>query len=247
MKSKIRNIVFGSLLIVTSYDIYACKCHRHDLLTGISNSDAIFIGTVTETNRHLFLAYTFQVKKVYKGNIVPLNIYTIQQGTTSCNRASFLANNTYLIFAKDNSVHNCSRSSRYENNKDIPLMDSIFKDNILSVGQTNFELIKLTEQYNNFLSLESGVLSIKNKKCLFWNGKKILKRENIIESDNFFYPTRYYLAADANNCKWLKEIGVDYLIEVNQSHQVRLINPGYLNQQKPKRKMIKQIKIILNT
>lgn len=245
MKLKIRNTIFIGFLILTACDAYACHCRPHDLLTDISNSDAIFIGTVTQTNN--YRTYIFQVKKVYKGNILLQGNYIIKQGTTSCNMTSFLINHTYLIFSTDGTVHNCSRSSRYENNRDIPLMDSIFKDNIRSDGQTNLDLIKLTEQYNNFLSLESGVLSIKNKKCLFWNGKKILKRENIIESDNFFYPTRYYLAADAENCKWLKEMGVDYLIKVTQSHQLQLINPGYLNQQKPKRKMVKQIKNISNT
>jgi hypothetical protein len=251
------------VLVLSAGTGYACKCTEHNLLADIAYSDAVFIGKVIDKKEVMHqmeggtipvTAYTFEVKKGYKGNATPGVAYTVYQGGTSCTRGMFLVNETYLIFSEKNSVSQCSLSDRFENNRNVTLLDSIYKNSAISAKGINDELKQLKDLFTNTILLSnystnegSGTtLTIGDKKVVFWDGnKKIwLGKLGPKESDNWFYATQYYLAADSRNSEWLRETGADYLIYVTNVHQGLTLKPGYMNENKPKPKVYKKIKAI---
>lgn len=241
---------------------YACQCTEHNLAGDIAYSDAVFIGKVVERKdvtkqengiSAAFTAYTFEVKKVYKGHVTPGMQYTIYQNGSSCTRRTFLSNETYLIFSEKNSVSQCNLSDRFENNRNVTLLDSIYKQTIISAKGIDDELKQLTDLFNNNVLLSdysngNGIatkLVIGDKKVVFWDGHNFwLGKQKVKESDNWFSPTNYYLAADNKNSEWLRETGADYLIYVTNAHQSMAMKPGWMNEKKPKPKVYKKIKAI---
>jgi hypothetical protein len=233
---------------------YACKCAGHDLAGDIAHSDAVFIGKVViaEINNP-FSTFTFEVKKVYKGNAIPGERYIITQGGSSCTRRIFMDKETYLIFSEKNEVSQCNLSGRVENNHNVLLLDSIYKNKYSALKGADEDLKLLTNRYISTILLsdhsdgngKATELAIDNKKVVFFDGITVwLGKNSSFESDNKFYPTNYYLAADSKNSKWLRETGADYLIYVTNMHQGMTMKPGWMNEKKPKPKVYKKIKAI---
>lgn len=251
MKEKLKYLL-TAIILQASTASYACKCTAHSLFEDISDSDEIFIGTVVSNAGLNNWNFIFEVKKVYMGSLTPNKNYEIIQGTTSCNKTRFTYGETYLIFSSNKSVSQCNNSGRFENNRNITLLDSVFHGKHLSTTATINELKEIQERYNNFLllsnmdAIQSRVLGLKDKKVAFWDGKRCFARTDIQESDNYFYLTRYYLEAEAAGSEWLKALGADYLILVTHSHQARSTKIGWMNNEKPTKKLVKSIKAFLN-
>lgn len=239
------------IAILAGIESYACICTKHTIKEDIDIADEVFLGTVDLHSFDDGQKYTFSVLKIYKGNIALNDKIVITQGLTSCTRGQFSSRETYLIFAKNRSVSQCNNSGRFENNPFVPYLDSVFQGKAITSYTALSILEEIRNRFNDYVVLfnldmtGNNILNIKNKKAVFWNGKKMMYKSQVKESDSDFYPTRYYLEAEASKSEWLKELGVDYFIFVSNSHKNMTRLSGWMNKKMPSRKGLKKLKRFL--
>jgi hypothetical protein len=186
-----------------------------DLQTELKLTKEVLIGRSIGSDEY---RQKILVLKTWKG-VVKSDTITIRQGNDSCHkRLLFPANEFFLIYLDQEGIHNCSRTTGYNNAVDIKALDSIYKQ---SLWMNKNELTTLSEiEYARkyIIQTDKGAIDVNDKKVVYNVEGKIRSKENLPANPNDFYAVKFFLIAtkdsiENNPCE------IDYIVYVNQVHQ----------------------------
>lgn len=208
-------LIIISILLGSISHSTACECDFRSLLDEVSYSEKIYIGTVVSQESENF---KIEVLRTYKGNLDFDDYIDIKTGENNCDYSFLEIGKSYLIYQEENNknISICSRTKEFYFSKDFEHLERIYPNNETNPNSVNLLRDLVDEKTNEIRLNDNSSINIKDKSILFFDGKQVLTKGQLSESQIFLYPMQFVLIdsnSKINNCLF------DYLVYVKIAHQ----------------------------